>query len=360
LHNALASPGALLYNVRPSSGGDTNVRTGADLVRASQVYAKEDRTTSWRLLLTTLGAVAACWAVILLAPSLWLQLPASLLLGLLGVRLFIFYHDWCHDAIFTDGRLGPALMTLIGFYTLAVPSVWRETHNYHHRNNARLIGSSIGSYPTVSLPMYRGLPPDQRRLLKIVRHPLTILGGLFTTFFVGFCWAAWRRDPKQHPLAPVSGVLWIGALILLAWLTSPLQAFLVWFLPAAIHSALGSYLFYAQHNFPGIELRGRREWEYTHAALRCSSFFEMSPLMHWFTGNIGYHHVHHLNHRIPFYRLPEAMAEMPELANPIRTSWAPRDVLACLRCSVWDPDTSAMISFHEADRRLDDVAAAAK
>jgi omega-6 fatty acid desaturase (delta-12 desaturase) len=336
------------------------VRTGAELVRASQVYAKEDRAQSWRLLIATLAVHAAGWAVILGSELLAVQIAASVLLGLTGIRLFIFYHDWCHDAIFTDGRLGPAIMTAVGFYTLAVPSVWRETHNYHHRNNARLIGSSIGSYPTVSLPMYRSLPNDQRRLLKIVRHPLTIAGGLLTTFFVGVCIAAWRRDPKQHGWAPISGLIWIAIFLGLGFGFGWTEAVLLWLVPGAIHSAMGSYLFYAQHNFPGIELRGRRDWEYTHAALRCSSYFEMPALMHWFTGNIGYHHVHHLNHRIPFYRLPEAMAGMPELQDPIRTSWRPADVIACLKCAVWDPDSNRMISFTEADARSDEAALAAK
>jgi omega-6 fatty acid desaturase (delta-12 desaturase) len=78
--------------------------------------------------------------------------------------------------------------------------------------------------------------------------------------------------------------------------------------------------------------------------------FEMSAVLHWFTGNIGYHHIHHLNHRIPFYRLPEAMAAIPELQAPGRTSWKPRDVMACLQLAVWDPEQDRMLTYRELGR----------
>jgi omega-6 fatty acid desaturase (delta-12 desaturase) len=336
------------------------VRSGAELVRASQIYAKEDRPRSWLLLGITFVVFASLWALVLATESWWIGALASVLLGLVGVRLFIFYHDYHHTAIFADSLLARPLMTAIGFYTLAGPTVWRETHNFHHKNNARLTGSSIGSYPTVSLGMYRSLTLGQRRILKIIRHPLTIAGGILTTFFIGFCYAAWRRDPKQHWSAPLTGVAWFVTLAALVWTVGWDDALWLWVIPISLHSAVGSYLFYAQHNFPGCELRDRRSWEFSHAALKSSSYFEMNPLMHWFTGNIGYHHVHHLNHRIPFYRLPEAMAEMPELQSPGRTSWALSDILACLSCSVWDADQGRMISFAEADDLAPLVAATAK
>jgi omega-6 fatty acid desaturase (delta-12 desaturase) len=345
------------------------VRTGPELVRASQEFATEDVGKSWGLLGVTFAVFAALWAMVIGAPSL---LPSvgplgvsligwggSLILGLVGVRFFIFYHDYHHGAIFRGSQVAKVPMTLVGFYTLAVPTVWKETHDFHHRNNAKLTGSSIGSYPTVSLGMYKGIKPRDRQVLKVVRHPVTILLGLLTTFFVGFCIASFRRDPKQHWAAPVSGVVWILTFLALGYAIDWTRAVQLWMLPTAIHSAAGSYLFYAQHNFPGCELRDRRSWEYSAAALKSSSMFDMNPLMHWFTGNIGYHHVHHLNHRIPFYRLPEAMAQMPELQSPGRTSWSPRDIWACLHCSVWDPESGKLISFAEADARLGESAAAA-
>ena len=93
--------------------------------------------------------------------------------------------------------------------------------------------------------------------------------------------------------------------------------------PVVLGASLGAYLFYAQHNFPAAEIRAGSEWDYVFAALRSSSYMAMNPILGWFTANIGYHHIHHLNSRIPFYRLPETMAAIEELQSPGRTSLQP-------------------------------------
>src|SRR5206468_12958383 len=119
------------------------------------------------------------------------------------------------------------------------------------------------------------------------------------------------------------------------------------FLPYFIAFALGSYLFYAQHNFPGVTFYENKNWVYEKAALESSSYMKMNPLMAWLTGNIGYHHIHHLNARIPFYRLAEVMEHFPELQNCKVTSLAFKDVKACLQLKVWDPDQNKMIGIKE-------------
>jgi acyl-lipid omega-6 desaturase (Delta-12 desaturase) len=133
---------------------------------------------------------------------------------------------------------------------------------------------------------------------------------------------------------------------LVGWFLGPLAAFAGVVLPLFVATGTGSYLFYAQHNFPTCELRGRDTWTYHHAALRASSMFDMPLWMHWFTGNIGYHHVHHLNHKIPFYRLPEAMAAIPELQTPGRTTWWPSDVAACLNLKLWDTEKNRLVGWN--------------
>jgi len=119
-------------------------------------------------------------------------------------------------------------------------------------------------------------------------------------------------------------------------------------MPMAIITCLGSYLFYAQHNFPGVIRRDGSDWDHVHAALCSSSYMKMGPVMNWFTGNIGYHHVHHLNAKIPFYRLPEAMAGLEELQTPVVTTLTLRDIVGCLRLKLWDPEQSRLVTFREA------------
>jgi omega-6 fatty acid desaturase (delta-12 desaturase) len=203
--------------------------------------------------------------------------------------------------------------------------------------------------------MYRGIDAKQRRMYLLTRHPVTIFLGYMPVFVIGMCLAPFKRQPKNHwggPLALVFNIaLIIGTALWLGWWTS----LCMWLISKVVTLGLGSYLFYAQHNFPDIGLRGRRDWDYTAAALQASSMFDMPAIMHWLTGNIGYHHVHHLNHRIPFYRLPEAMAVIPELQSPGRTSWRLSDIKACLELAAWDPDQNRMLTYAELQNQLEPI-----
>ncbi len=322
-------------------------RAGAALVKRTAPFAEEDLATTWRLF----GITATVWVLFLVgavAHPWWpVQLACSALAGLTTVRIFIFFHDYLHGAIWRDSAAGKALMTLFGLYVLSPVPVWQQTHDYHHRNNAKMLGASIGSYPTVTPKMWAVMTPSQRRWYLFARSPWTMLFGYVPLFMGGMCMASFLREPKVHWQGPLAIALHFGLLGLLGWAFGPWAALTGGVLPLFVACAAGSYLFYAQHNFPDCELRGRDSWTYHHAALKASSMFDMPLVMHWFTGNIGYHHVHHLNHKIPFYRLPEAMAAIPELQAPGRTSWRPSDVAACLRLALWDPDRNRMIGWDE-------------
>jgi omega-6 fatty acid desaturase (delta-12 desaturase) len=329
------------------------MRTGAELVQASNAFTQEYPATTWRLLLTTLLAFGLSLTGALLVPmSGWYLLPKaifSVLAGLVIVRLFIFYHDYLHGAILRNSKIGAILMRGFGWWVMAGASVWKQTHDYHHKNNGKMLGASIGSYPIVTVELWKNMSQEQKRDYQLARHPLTILFGYFTVFMLGMCISPFRRNREQHkdgPIALVTHLVWLAVLGLGFGWSGVLFGGI---LPHMVASAAGSYLFYAQHNFPGMQLRNRQDWDYSFSALKSSSMFEMGPVMHWFTGNIGYHHVHHLNHRIPFYRLPEAMKGMPELQSPGKTSWKFKDVLGCLKGKVWDPGQGRMVSYAEAD-----------
>ena len=318
----------------------------ASLVKATRAFAREDRGKSWRLLWGTLAVHASTTAMALFAPWLAVQIIGCVLTGLVMVRMFIFYHDYQHGAVLRNSPLAKFIMTLIGLYTLNPPAVWKETHDYHHRNNAKLLGSAIGSYPTVTVGIWNKMKPGKRRLYAFTRHPLTMLGGYFTVFITGMCMASFIRDPKAHWMGPLAIALHVGIATLIGQTLGWDAALLGFVLPLAGGLPIGAYLFYVQHNYPDTQLKDRRNWDYYDAALHCSSMFEMSPIMHWFTGNIGYHHIHHLNHNIPFYRLPEAMEAIPALQNPGRTSWALKDIRAALRLKLWDPAQGKLVGWN--------------
>ncbi|NNE35549.1 MAG: fatty acid desaturase, partial [Rhodothermales bacterium] len=156
--------------------------------------------------------------------------------------------------------------------------------------------------------------------------------------------------PKRHwdsLLAIVGHVTLIAGLWILGGFYT---AFFVVLLPMTIASALGSYLFFAQHSFKGMHILPSDAWTYSRAALESSSYMQLNKVMQWFTGNIGFHHIHHLNVRIPFYRLPEVMDAIPELQSPVTTTLSPRDIRDCFRCCLWDEGHQRVVSYREASR----------
>jgi omega-6 fatty acid desaturase (delta-12 desaturase) len=133
----------------------------------------------------------------------------------------------------------------------------------------------------------------------------------------------------------------IGAVLI--YYTGWVGLLLTQVLPHFILHGIGSYLFYAQHNFPGVSFSDNAGWAYEKAALESSSFMRTSKVMAWFTANIGYHHIHHLNHKIPFYRLPEVFRAVPELQSPRTTTLRLSDIISCLRLKVWCVESQRMV-----------------
>jgi omega-6 fatty acid desaturase (delta-12 desaturase) len=175
------------------------------------------------------------------------------------------------------------------------------------------------------------------------RHPLTIALGYLTIFCYGMCIRSFVVDRRQHADSAFAIGIHVAMVTLLAVFAPWLLLFLV-VVPMTVACGLGAYLFYAQHNYPGVKIMQGKDWTYLAAALSSSSYMRMGPLMRWFTGNIGYHHVHHVNAKIPFYRLPEAMAGIAELQSPATTSLSPRQVWKCLRLRLWDVQRDCMVA----------------
>jgi omega-6 fatty acid desaturase (delta-12 desaturase) len=325
-------------------------RSGADLIRATKTYASEDLGQTWRLYATTVAITAlATAAAAHEAFGAWRWL-AMVVAGLAHVRLFIFFHDAMHGAIFRRSRLGRALMHLYGYLIPAPPRIWKDSHNYHHAHTAQIVGASIGSFPLMTVGMHARAPRATRAVYRLARHPLTIALGYFTVFWAGMCIRPLFRRFRRNWTALIA-IGAHGGLLVAVYLAGGADTLLYAALgPLCLASGIGSYLFYAQHNYPNVAIRDRREWEYTDAALHASTMMVCGPLMRWVTGDIGFHHVHHLNSQIPFYRLEEAMQNVPELQSPTRTSLGWRDVLASLRCALWDPERGRMITWQEVRR----------
>ncbi|MEZ4776947.1 MAG: fatty acid desaturase [Bacteroidia bacterium] len=320
---------------------------GKELILATKPFAKEDRSKSWTYLISTLCLVLAAITASTFSFHPMIRLGLSLFIALLLVRLFAMYHDFLHKAILKKSTAAKVIFSFFGYYTLNPPSIWRRSHDYHHKHNSKLFSSSIGSFPVYTTAQFNKLSKFEQARYLFIRHPLTILFGYIFAFWFGMCVLSLIRNPKKHWDSAIALVvhhgIGISFIVIAGWAT-------FWFsfmIPALISSAIGAYLFYAQHNFPGVTFENKENWSYHDAALHSTSYMKMNRVMRWFTGNIGYHHIHHLNALIPFYRLPEAHKNFSEFDVVKRTSLNPRDIYHCFQVKVWDPHLNQMLRLNE-------------
>jgi acyl-lipid omega-6 desaturase (Delta-12 desaturase) len=322
------------------------MRSGKDLISESKQFSTENRMRSWYELAITLTLLVIFFACgFIESIPLPVRFVACFVCGLLYVRLFVIYHDFEHRAILQNSIVAHWIMIFVGIYLLTPEAIWKRSHEHHHNNNSKLTLSGIGSYPTVSKVRFLSLSKKEQQLYLINRHPLTVIFGYFTLFIYWLNVKSYFESPKKHVDSLVALIIHLVASTLIFYFFGATVFFVGWFLPFFMAFAIGSYLFYSQHNFPGAKFHENKDWAYDLAAINSTSRMVMNPVMNWFTGNIGYHHVHHLNSRIPFYRLKEAMNSMPELNNVPTTSWNPLEIIRCLRLKLWDAEKGKMITL---------------
>lgn len=324
------------------------MRSGKELILATREFAKDDPTKSWNAIISTGGLLLLASVAITLLPFWFLKLPVSILAGLLMVRMFVIYHDHQHNAILPRSKAAKHLMRLWGIFAMTPSCIWQHSHNHHHNHNSKLRSAHIGSYPVMTAERYGKASKQERTKYLLMRHPVTILSGYFTVFIMGMCIAPVLEDAKENRDSLIALIAHALLYALVIATLGVINALFLLFIPFFVASALGSYLFYAQHNFPQVIFKDKEGWSYEGAALDSSSYCQMGPFMSYMTGNIGYHHIHHLNAKIPFYRLPEAYEKLPELQTPRVTSLKPGEVLRCLRLKVWDVEKQKLLPLDEA------------
>src|SRR5665213_4178039 len=143
---------------------------GKELILATRPYAKEVRTKSWLYTLSTIFFLAVVFAGIIFIPYLAIKLLLSVLAGLLLVRMFIIYHDHQHHSILTHSKMADLMMTAFGFYILSPTSIWKRSHDYHHKHNSKLFSASIGSFPIATKQKYQSMSASERRNYLFIRH----------------------------------------------------------------------------------------------------------------------------------------------------------------------------------------------
>jgi len=303
------------------------------------------------------GFFCACAAMYLtVGVSYWITLVLALVAAGFLVRIFIIQHDCGHGSFFKSRRANHALGLLCSLLTLTPYATWRRQHAGHHGVwndlDRRLSGVDIYS-SCLTVAEYQRLSPWHRRWYRLMRHPFVaniLLPPLIflVLYRVPFDTPkAWRRERRAVYMTDFALVAAIGGL-----------GFLVGFdrvaavqLPVIVlASIIGVWLFSVQHRFEHTFWVRHSEWRFSDAALLGSSHLRLPRLLQWFTGNIGLHHIHHLNPRIPNYRLQECHDANPLLRTaPILTLWSG---LRQGRFALWDEERGRMVPFKSAGRRV--------
>jgi omega-6 fatty acid desaturase (delta-12 desaturase) len=279
---------------------------------------------------------------------LLLAVPAA---GFL-VRLFMIQHDCGHGSFFRHRLANDWVGRVLGVFTLTPYDFWRRAHGIHHATSGNLDRRGVGDIDTLTVREYLALSRWRRLGYRLYRHPMVLFGVGPTYLFIlrqrlplglppgGGAWFSTMATNAAIALVVAAVMWWVGV-----------GPFLLVHLPITmLGGAAGVWLFYVQHQFEHTTWSEDRDWSFPTAALYGSSHYDLPAVLRWFTANIGVHHVHHLCSRIPFYRLPLALRDHPELANVGRLTLS--QSLACVRLVLWDETARRLSTFRELRNRL--------
>jgi omega-6 fatty acid desaturase (delta-12 desaturase) len=274
-------------------------------------------------------------------------LPALPTIGFM-VRLFIIAHDCAHGSFLPSRRWNERIGRLCALVAVTPFAAWRHDHVLHHAQVGNLDQRGTGDIWTMTVREYRAASRWRRLLYRGFRNPLVLFGiGPFLYFVV------WQRIPPLAPAQRVKrrSILWTNLALLLvfaaSWAIPHLgRAALVHALLIAVAASIGSWLFYVQHQFEGTHWAKDEAWDFETAALLGSSYYKLPRVLQWFSGNIGFHHVHHYSARIPNYHLERAHTETPIFQNsPTLTLF---QSFRTLTLTLWDEDRARLVSFRRA------------
>lgn len=329
---------------QPPSLGDGAAATWRSLTAP---YVGADVPRALYQLVTTLGLLAVAFAASYRAlqwstvAALALAVPTA---GLL-VRTFIIMHDCAHGSFLPWRRVMDAIGFVTGVLTLTPYGQWRRDHALHHASSGDLDRRGHGDVPMLTVREYLARPRRGRLAYRTIRHPASLLlvGPLYlvASHRVRARGAGTTMRQARSVWLTNATIALVAMLVVwrLGW-----AALLLVYLPAWYLAVIaGVWLFYVQHQFEGTRWDAHGDWDYATAALRGSSHLRLHPVLQWFTGNIGLHHVHHLAPRIPNYRLQRCHDATPLLhAAPVVTL---RTGIAALRLALWDEDQQRMVRF---------------
>jgi omega-6 fatty acid desaturase (delta-12 desaturase) len=284
--------------------------------------------------------------VYVLAISYWLMLPLAMLAAGFLVRIFIIFHDCGHASFFKSKRANNATGLIAGLLNLTPYRHWRWQHALHHGTAGDLDRRGSGDIWTLTVQEYIQSPRRRRFAYRFVRNPLIlfVVAPLYV-FVVHHRFAVATAPERERQSVRRTNWALLGITLVMSMVIG-LKAFVLIQLTVSLFAgATGLWLFYVQHQFEGAYWARSGDWDYTVVALKGSSFYKLPKILQWFTGNIGFHHIHHLSPRIPNYHL-----ERCHNADPFFRRIKPLTLLASLKTlgfRLWDEQRNLFVGFSD-------------
>jgi omega-6 fatty acid desaturase (delta-12 desaturase) len=321
-------------------------------------YQKPNRwRASWQLL-NTIGTYLLVWYLLYLSLSIswWLTAPLAILAGGLLIRVFIIFHDCGHHSFFRSAWANDFWGFITGLLTFTPYYHWRWEHSIHHSAAGDLDRRGVGDIWTLTVEEYLQSSRGRRFAYQLARNPVIL-------FFIAplFLFLVRQRFPSKGAKPRELISVWTMNLAIAVMVGTLIYffGFLPWLFIQLIVTGVagggGVWLFYVQHQFEDVYWERSENWDYTAAALQGSSFYKLPKILQWFSGNIGFHHIHHLSPRIPNYHL-----EACHRSDPLFASVPPTTLfgsLKSLRFRLWDESSGTLVSFRKARQRRAEAAA---
>ncbi len=309
-------------------------------------YEKANTKASIKQLINTLGPYFLLWflAYQSLSISYFLTLGISVIAAGFLVRVFIIFHDCCHYSFFKNRNANKILGTITGVLTLFPYSQWQHDHSIHHATSSNLDKRGTGDIWVLTVDEYLAAPLWRKIAYRIYRNPFVMFGlGPIYVFLIMNRFNKKGAKKKERLNTYLTNFLIVFVAVLLSWLIG-FESFLLVQAPIfLISGTLGIWLFYVQHTFEDSYFEENDEWSYVKAAVEGSSYYKLPKLLQWLTGNIGYHHVHHLSPRVPNYKLEDVHNNTEPLQNvPTITLLTS---LKSLKFRLWDTKNKKFVGY---------------
>ena len=311
-------------------------------------YTQPDSVKSWWQVINSFVPYLLLWVLMIysIKYSYWITLALSMIAAGFLVRIFIIFHDCGHKSFFKSKKLNHVVGIIAGGFAFTPYHKWHYEHLVHHRTVGNLDKRGVGDVMTWTVEDFKNSPKKKQLFYRLYRNPVIML--IIAPFFVN---TLLNRIPNKKLSARINLLVHLTTLVLIIAITLVclligFKTFVLIQIPVMVFASdFGLWLFYVQHQFKDVVWERTDNWDYTTISMYGASYLKFPKILQWFSGNIGFHHMHHLSSKIPNYNLEKCVRENPIFQKEHLTILSS---LQCLKYRLWDEENHRIVSFREA------------